>query len=156
MKYINKQFVRWDDLDAFGHVNNAKYLTFVQEARFLWATEEYSAAMRESSLIEMVVARAEIDFVEPIYDGGRFVDIEVTIEKIGNSSFNMHFVISDGGKVFAHVRNRVLHWICWFYIRNLGRDFQESSVDVDRNLSCRRSICGGIPSKICGNRFSNR
>ena len=104
MKYINKQFVRWDDLDAFGHVNNAKYLTFVQEARFLWATEEYSAAMRESSLIEMVVARAEIDFVEPIYDGGRFVDIEVTIEKIGNSSFNMQFVISDGGKVFAHVR----------------------------------------------------
>ena len=104
MKYVNKQFVRWDDLDAFGHVNNAKYLTFVQEARFLWATEEYSAAMRESSLIEMVVARAEIDFIEPIYDGGRFVDIETTVEKIGNSSFNMHFIISDGGKVFAHVR----------------------------------------------------
>ena len=26
MKYLNKQFVRWDDIDAFGHVNNAKYL----------------------------------------------------------------------------------------------------------------------------------
>ena len=37
-------------------------------------------------------------------DGGRFVDVEISIEKIGNSSFNMHFVISDGGKVFAHVR----------------------------------------------------
>ena len=104
MKYISKQFVRWDDLDAFGHVNNAKYLIFAQEARFLWATEEFSAAMRESSLIEMVVARAEVDYIEPIYDGGRFVDVEITVEKIGNSSFNMHFVISDAGKIFAHIR----------------------------------------------------
>ena len=32
MKYTHKAFVRWDDLDAFGHVNNAKYLphTFQQ------------------------------------------------------------------------------------------------------------------------------
>lgn len=104
MKYISKQFVRWDDLDAFGHVNNAKYLIFAQEARFLWATEEFSAAMRESSLIEMVVARAEVDYIEPIYDGGRFVDVEITVEKIGNTSFNMHFVISDAGKIFAHIR----------------------------------------------------
>jgi acyl-CoA thioester hydrolase len=104
MKYVSKQFVRWDDLDAFGHVNNAKYLTYVQEARFLWATEEYSAAMRDSSLIEMVVARAEVDYIEPIYDGGRFVDVEVSIEKIGNSSFNMLFTIADQGKVFAKVK----------------------------------------------------
>jgi acyl-CoA thioester hydrolase len=104
MKYLSKQFVRWDDLDDFGHVNNAKYLTYAQEARFLWATEEYSAAMRDSSLIEMVVARAEVDFIEPIYDGGRFVDVEVSIEKIGNSSFNMLFIISDQGKIFAKVK----------------------------------------------------
>ncbi len=104
MKFTNKQFVRWDDLDAMGHVNNAKYLTFAQEARFLWATEEFSGALQQSSLIEMVVARAEVDFVEPIYEGGRFVDVEITVEKIGNSSFTMHFVISDKGVVFAHVR----------------------------------------------------
>jgi acyl-CoA thioester hydrolase len=95
--------VRWDDLDAMGHVNNAKFLTYAQEARFLWATEEFSGAMRETSLIEMVVARAEIDFIAPIYEGGRFVDVEITIGKIGNSSFNMLFTIGDQGKVFAKV-----------------------------------------------------
>jgi acyl-CoA thioester hydrolase len=104
MKYTNKQFVRWDDLDAFGHVNNAKYLTFAQEARFLWSTEEFSTAMRESSLIEMVVARAEIDFVAPIYDGGRFVDVEISVEKIGNTSFVLLYTISDGGQVFAKMK----------------------------------------------------
>ena len=104
MKYLNKQFVRWDDLDAFGHVNNARYLTFAQEARFLWSTEEFSTAMRESSLIEMVVARAEIDFTAPIYDGGRFVDVEISVEKIGNTSFVLLYTISDGGQVFAKMK----------------------------------------------------
>ena len=103
MKFLSKQFVRWDDLDAMGHVNNAVYLTYAQEARFLWATEEFSGAMRETSLIEMVVARAEIDFIEPIYEGGRFVDVEITIGKIGNSSFNMIFTIADKGTIFAKV-----------------------------------------------------
>ena len=104
MKYLNKQFVRWDDLDAMGHVNNAKYLTFAQEARFLWATEEFSGAMQETSLIGMVVARAEIDFIAPINEGGKFVDVEITVGKIGTSSFDMLFTISDAGKVLAKVK----------------------------------------------------
>jgi acyl-CoA thioester hydrolase len=49
----------------------------------------------------MVVARAEVDFISPIYDGGRFVDVIVTVGSIGNSSFKMLFEISDNGVVFA-------------------------------------------------------
>jgi len=92
--YTGKQFVRWDDIDAFGHVNNAKYLTYIQEARFLW-----------SSIIEMVVARAEVDFIEPIYEGGRFYDVNLWVESIGNSSFTMAYeVVGDNGVVHAKVR----------------------------------------------------
>ena len=104
MKYVNKQFVRWDDLDAMTHVNNAKYLTFAQEARFVWSTSVFSSAMNASTLIEMVVARAEVDFIEPIYEGGRFVDVEISVEKIGTSSFVVLYTISDEGKVFAKVK----------------------------------------------------
>jgi acyl-CoA thioester hydrolase len=94
MIYTGKQFVRWDDIDAFGHVNNAKYLTYIQEARFLW-----------SPIIEMVVARAEVDFIEPIYEGGRFYDVNLWVESIGNSSFTMAYeVVGDNGVVHAKVR----------------------------------------------------
>jgi len=94
MMYTGKQFVRWDDIDAFGHVNNAKYLTYIQEARFLW-----------SPIIEMVVARAEVDFIEPIYEGGRFYDINLWVEAIGNSSFTMGYeVVGDNGLVHAKVK----------------------------------------------------
>ena len=94
MIYTNPQFVRWDDIDAFGHVNNAKYLTYIQEARFLW-----------SPLLEMVVAKAEVDYLEPIYEGGRFYDITLWVEQIGNSSFTLGYeVIGDNGVVHAKVK----------------------------------------------------
>lgn len=94
MIYTNQQFVRWDDIDAFGHVNNAKYLTYIQEARFLW-----------SPLLEMVVARAEVDYLAPIYVGGRFYDITLWVEQIGNSSFTLGYeVIGDNGVVHAKVK----------------------------------------------------
>ena len=94
MIYTGKQYIRWDDIDAFGHVNNAKYLTYIQEARFLW-----------SSIIEMVVARAEVDYMEPIYEGGRFYDVNLWVESIGNSSFTMAYeVVGDNGVVHAKVK----------------------------------------------------
>ena len=94
MIYTDKQFVRWDDIDAFGHVNNAKYLTYIQEARFLW-----------SPLLEMVVAKAEVDYLVPIYVGGRFYDITLWVEQIGNSSFTLGYeVIGDNGVVHAKVK----------------------------------------------------
>ncbi|MEY3795027.1 MAG: hypothetical protein RLZZ120_138 [Actinomycetota bacterium] len=94
MIYTNQQFVRWDDIDAFGHVNNAKYLTYIQEARFLW-----------SPLLEMVVAKAEVDYLVPIYVGGRFYDITLWVEQIGNSSFSLGYeVVGDNGVVHAKVK----------------------------------------------------
>ena len=94
MIFTDKQFVRWDDLDAIGHVNNATYLTYIQETRFLWLSN-----------VEMVVARAEVDFLEPIYVGGRFVDVTLWVESIVNSSFVLAYeVIGDNGVVHAKVK----------------------------------------------------
>ena len=93
MKYQSKQYVRWDDLDAFGHVNNAVYLTYAQEARFAW-----------SGILEMVVARAEVDFIAPIYDGDTFLDIELWVSAIGNSSFTMTYEIKMKGELVARVK----------------------------------------------------
>ena len=93
MRYQSKQYVRWDDLDAFGHVNNAKYLTYAQEARFVW-----------SGMFEMVVARAEVDFIAPIYDGNIFVDVDIWVTNIGNSSFAVDYEIKNGDQVVARVK----------------------------------------------------
>lgn len=93
MKYQNKQYVRWGDLDAFGHVNNATYLVYAQEARFAW-----------SKMIEMVVARAEVDFIAPIYTGDIYIDVEIWVNKIGNSSFGLTYEMKNDDELLARIK----------------------------------------------------
>jgi acyl-CoA thioester hydrolase len=93
MRSQNKQYVRWGDLDAFGHVNNATYLIYAQEARFAW-----------SKMIEMVVARAEVDFIAPIYTGDIYIDVEIWVNKIGNSSFGLTYEMKNGDELVARVK----------------------------------------------------
>ena len=93
MRFQNKQYVRWGDLDAFGHVNNATYLIYAQEARFAW-----------SKMLEMVVARAEVDFIAPIYTGDIYIDVEIWVNKIGNSSFGVTYEMKNGDELLARVK----------------------------------------------------
>jgi acyl-CoA thioester hydrolase len=93
MKSQNKQYVRWGDLDAFGHVNNATYLVYAQEARYAW-----------SKMIEMVVARAEVDFIAPIYVGDIYIDVEIWVNKIGNSSFGLTYEMKNGDELIARIK----------------------------------------------------
>lgn len=96
--------VRWDDLDAFGHVNNASYLTFAQEARsdFLWFSREVKG--EAPMLADIVVARAEVDFVEPIYIGGIDVDVAISVERIGNASFELLYEMTREGILYARAK----------------------------------------------------
>ena len=93
MRFTNKQYVRWGDLDAFGHVNNATYLIYAQEARYAW-----------SKMLEMVVARAEVDFIAPIYTGDIYIDVEIWVNKIGTSSFGVTYEMKNGDELLAVVK----------------------------------------------------
>jgi acyl-CoA thioester hydrolase len=104
MKYTHKAFVRWDDLDAFGHVNNAKYLTYAQEARFEWGYSQFAENKEGSVLIEMVVARAEVDYLLPITNGGAYYDLNLWVHSIGNSSFVMGYEVAKDGVIFANIK----------------------------------------------------
>jgi acyl-CoA thioester hydrolase len=106
MIFTDKQFVRWDDIDAFGHVNNAKYLTYIQEARFQWSYYQYAAKNEKPTLVEMVVARNEIDYIVPIYEGGLFYDVNLWVESIGNTSFVLGYeVVGPDGTIHAKVKS---------------------------------------------------
>lgn len=101
MKHHRKLQVRWDDLDAFGHVNNATYLTFIQEARsdFFWFSRQRAGL--QPVLADMVVARAEVDFIEPIYHGGTEIDVSIVVARIGTSSFDLYYELSSNGVLHA-------------------------------------------------------
>jgi len=93
--------IRWADLDAFKHINNAAYLVYMQEARadFTWFAR--IARGEEPLLADMVVARAEVDYLSPIHQTGTTLDVEIFVEKISNSSFVMVYEMSQGGTLRA-------------------------------------------------------
>ena len=104
MKYHHKALVRWDDLDAMGHVNNARYLTLAQEARFEWSFGQQHKKGEIPGIMEMVVARAEVDYFAAIFEGLIFVDVSLWVTKIGNSSFTMVYEIHNGETLCACIK----------------------------------------------------
>jgi acyl-CoA thioester hydrolase len=106
MRHLTKAHVRWDDLDGFGHVNNATYLTYIQEARanFTWYSRKEAGL--EPVFSDMVVGRAEVDFIVPIYEGGFDLDVAIWVAKIGNSSFDLVYELSS--PLGLHARGRTV------------------------------------------------
>jgi acyl-CoA thioester hydrolase len=101
MRHKSQLQIRWADLDAFKHVNNAAYLVYMQEARadFTWYSRKVKG--ERPILADMVVARAEVDFIAPIHDVDIPLDIEIYLERIGNSSFVMVYEMSQAGQLRA-------------------------------------------------------
>ena len=85
--------VRFRDIDAFGHVNNAVFLSYVEQARvrYLLDTLEADAIQR----LPLILARLEIDFRAPILLG-ESVEVGSRVEWIGRSSFGMRHLMLAG------------------------------------------------------------
>ena len=86
------------DLDAFGHVNNAVYLTYFEWARArLWFEMTGGDAPGD---ISFIVARAEIDFKAPIVLEP--IEIAVRVGAMRTTSFDTHYEIRNrNGKQIA-------------------------------------------------------
>ncbi len=83
--------VRFSDLDAMGHVNNAAYLSYLEEARL--AYYNYVLNIDTNKLeFNAVVARIEIDYLEQIRLGDD-VEIYTRTGKIGNKSSDVEHLI---------------------------------------------------------------
>lgn len=75
--------IRWRDIDAYGHVNNAVYLTYLEEARDAWAHEVLGAV---TDTWDFVLARVAIDYrAELVQDDGSIV-VRCALASIGKGS----------------------------------------------------------------------
>ena len=104
MKFTSKVFVRWADLDAFGHVNNAVYLTYSELARVEWGGKQFAPTDPGSVLVEMTVAHSEVDYLIPITKFGVDYDVNLWVENIGNTSFTVAYEVVRDGVVFAKMK----------------------------------------------------
>jgi acyl-CoA thioester hydrolase len=83
--------VRWRDLDAFNHVNNANYLTYLEEARLQWLQQVRDWFGEESV---PVLAASALHYRLPIAWPAQ-LHVELHCERIGNSSLTLAHRIVD-------------------------------------------------------------
>ncbi|HZY35849.1 MAG TPA: thioesterase family protein [Mucilaginibacter sp.] len=88
-KYKTPIALRFCDIDAVGHVNNAIYLTYFEEARLRYFQEAIKWDWSESGII---VGRSEVTYHKPIMLHNE-IYCYVRTSRIGNSSFDMMHVL---------------------------------------------------------------
>jgi acyl-CoA thioester hydrolase len=99
--FVHRERVRFRDLDGFGHVNNAVYLTYLEEARN--ALLAHLGLARSVDEITMILARVEIDFRAQAGVGDE-LEIGVRPVRFGTKSFELEYEIRAEGRVVADAR----------------------------------------------------
>ncbi|GAA0487568.1 thioesterase family protein [Streptomyces sp. NPDC046215] len=100
--------LRWSDMDAFGHVNNAVFISYLEEARidfmFRLAPGEGSESFQGGS----VVARHEIDYLRPLVHRHAPVTIETWVTKLGAASLTVACEVKDEEQVYVRASTVVV------------------------------------------------
>ena len=96
--------VRWADLDAYGHVNNADAFTLLEEARIeaFWANPHRSdpwptaiLAMGPGAPVQTLVARQEMEYARPMPFSRSGLLVQLWIGRLGGSSIEVCYSIHD-------------------------------------------------------------
>lgn len=85
--------LRWSDEDKLGHVNNAKIITLMEEARYRWSRRDDDPRRLPQGT---VVASLRVDYFKPLYYRDA-ITMRVGISRIGNKSYTVrHLAYQDG------------------------------------------------------------
>lgn len=89
----------WRDMDALQHVNNAVYLTYLENAREAWWREVAGAY----DIFPFTLARVEIDYRSSA-TWRDDVDVRLAVARIGNTSFDLAYRLVAGDRLVAEAR----------------------------------------------------
>jgi acyl-CoA thioester hydrolase len=86
--------VRYGDLDPQGHVNNAKYMTYLEQARIAYIRQLGLWQGGSFLNIGIILADAHLVFRSPILFG-QPVRVGVCVSRLGNKSLTMEYRMED-------------------------------------------------------------
>jgi len=78
--------IRWSDVDAYLHVNNAVYSTYLEECRDEWIDRVLDGS---ADAWDFVLARVAIDFRRELRLEDEEVEVSCAVARIGTSSVTL-------------------------------------------------------------------
>lgn len=132
--------VRFVDLDGLGHINNAVYLSYLEQLRVKWLKDSgLFDAFDVKKPIPLILARSEIDYISQGYYREKIL-CEAFISRIGTKSFDIDYELSsdDGQEKICLARAKSV--LVWFnYSSNQSEAIPMSARDVMTNYTASRS-----------------
>jgi acyl-CoA thioester hydrolase len=96
-RYVADVNVRFRDLDTMGHVNNAVYATYLEEARIAYYDDVLNVAVDE---LGFFLAHVEIDYERPVRHG-EDVRVGIRTTDIGDRSMTTEYRVEADGETAA-------------------------------------------------------
>ncbi len=97
--------VRWRDTDAFGHVNNAVFLSYLEEGRDAFYAQTFDTDPH------YVVVRLEVDFRAEVRHQDRQVTVRIQAERLGTTSLiTRETILTPAAEVAAEARVITVRW----------------------------------------------
>lgn len=96
-RFVAQCAMRWSDMDAYGHVNNAAYLAYLEQARVSMFFDRYDPSFERGT----VVKHHEISYLKPVVYHVDPLRIELWIDDVRAASFRMLYDVLDRGVLAA-------------------------------------------------------
>jgi acyl-CoA thioester hydrolase len=97
--------LRWSDPDVYGHVNHARALSLLEDARLTM-----SADGSEGGAPPVILARLEVDYRRQLfYRPGEHVDVESWVTRLGTSSVTVRQELRQDGEVAIELVAVLVH-----------------------------------------------
>jgi acyl-CoA thioester hydrolase len=149
-RYVYDCALRWSDLDAYGHVNNARFLTLYEEARVAMMFTAAKARGVTSFEEGVVISRHEVDYLRPVdyrevggEDPRPRVRIELWVEEIRPSRFVIGYELFDGDVVASRARSVLVPF-------DLAQGRPRRLTAVERDYLSPYLSSGSVPAQVDG------
>src|SRR5690349_9072066 len=100
---------RFGDCDMFNHVNNAKYLTYIESARIAYYSQV--SGLANPCDFDMTLASVKIDYIRPVFFG-QTLNVYTRTGRIGTKSMTMEHELRNAatGELAASAHTVIVHY----------------------------------------------
>ncbi len=109
-RHVTRLQVRFADLDVNSHLNHAKFLTYMEQARMLYTSEIVGVPFtseRARPQTRMILASIQVDYRRPVHFGEEIL-VHSRCPKLGNKSFQMEHILLAAGEEAAHAHSTIV------------------------------------------------
>ncbi|GAB3159398.1 thioesterase family protein [Amycolatopsis stemonae] len=96
MTYVSLVRPRWTDMDVYGHINHAKMVTLLEEARIPLLFAGAVEAGLEELPKGIVVVRLAIAYKAPVVVSGQQLRVEIDLTDLKAASFTLAYRVHTG------------------------------------------------------------